>query len=362
LLADQTTLHAKRGYIIGIASGTMSLTFPMISNTTITAEADKTIDVTYYGSGTAVAEVHKGWNLIGQPFLSKFNAGSSLATNLPYFVFSDGAMSMTYTAKLPSEIASLNPFVSFFVQAGATLETNKASFATNGRQLARSLVEPELSDRVRIYFNSASGSDNTNLLMDNSQTTAYQIGQDLEKWIGTGTAKPQIYTTLGGVNYAYNGLPITSVNNLSLGIYTQTAGITTIQADASLAPSLSKLLLTDNGTSPATVTDLLVSNYTFTAAAGTNNTRFAISAQRITTDNNLIGNEMGEIGISMVNGKLLMANILPSTSVRIYDALGRMVANKTANNNMMEIKLNARGIYTVQLQSGTSILTRKVIL
>ncbi|MEI7502083.1 MAG: MBG domain-containing protein [Paludibacter sp.] len=362
LLADQTTLHAKRGYIIGIASGTMSLTFPMISNTTIAAEADKTIDVTYYGSANAgVAESHKGWNLIGQPFLSKFNAGSSLATNLPYFVFSDGGDVKTYTAKLPSEISNLNPFVSYFVQVDATIAADKASFATNGRQLARSLVETELSDRVRIYFNTTTGSDNTNLLMDNNQTTAYQIGQDLEKWIGTGTAKPQIYTTLGGLNYAYNGLPMSSVVNLPLGVYTQTAGTTTIQADASLAPSLSKLLLTDNGTSPATVTDLLVSNYTFTAAAGTNNTRFAITAQRVTTDNNVIGNEKGDICISIVNGGLVLANVANNASVRVFDALGRMVVSKTATSNMMEIKLNARGIYTVQLQSGSSISTRKVI-
>jgi hypothetical protein len=50
-----------------------------------------------------------------------------------------------------------------------------------------------------------------------------------------------------------------------------------------------------------------------------------------------------------------------NTSVRISDALGRMVVSKDATSNMMEIKLNARGIYTVQLQNGTSISTRKVI-
>ncbi|MEI8087058.1 MAG: T9SS type A sorting domain-containing protein, partial [Paludibacter sp.] len=152
-----------------------------------------------------------------------------------------------------------------------------------------------------------------------------------------------------------------SVNNLPVGIYTQTAGSTTISVDATKASSLSKLLLTDNGTSPATVTDLLVSNYTFTAAAGTSNTRFAITAQRIATDNNLIGIENSEVGISIVNGGLVLANVANNASVRVFDALGRMVVSKTATSNMMEIKLNARGIYTVQLQSGSSISTRKVI-
>jgi len=136
--------------------------------------------------------------------------------------------------------------------------------------------------------------------------------------------------------------------------------------DATKASGLSKLLLTDNGVSPATVTDLLSSNYTFTADSGTNNTRFSITAQRIVTDNNLIGNELGETGISMVTpivigGGLVLTNLSPSTTVRVYDTIGRMVTSKTSTNNTMEIKLNARGIYTVQLQNGTSISTRKVI-
>ena len=361
LLADQTILHAKRGYIIGIASGTPTLTFPMISNTTIAAEVDKTIDVTYYGSGTGVAEVHKGWNLIGQPFLSKYNAGGVGTTNIPYMIFSDGGSVRTYTSKLPNDVTNLNPFVSFFVQVDATIASNKASFATSGRQLARSLVEPELSDRVKIYFNTATGSDNTNLLMDNSQTTAYQIGQDLEKWIGTGTPKPQIYTSLGGVNYDYNGLPMTSVVNLPLGIYTQTAGSTTIHADAALAPSLSKLLLIDNSTNPATVTDLLMSDYTFTAAAGTNNSRFAITAQRVATDNNQIDKNVDAPKLSIINYQLSIENLVGKASVRVFDALGRMVANKTTSDNSLEINLSAKGMYTVQIEAGGKSWIKKIV-
>ncbi|MEI8204257.1 MAG: T9SS type A sorting domain-containing protein, partial [Bacteroidota bacterium] len=183
---------------------------------------------------------------------------------------------------------------------------------------------------------------------------------DMEKWIGTGTDKPQLYSTLGNVNYAFNALPLNSVNNLPLGFYTQTAGSTTISVDATKASSLSKLLLTDNGVNPATVTDLLTSNYTFTAAAGTNNTRFAITAQRIATTN-VIDAEVDAPKLSIINYQLLIESLSPNSTVRVYDALGRMVVSKNATSNVMEIKLNARGIYTVQLQNGTNISTRKVI-
>ncbi|MEI7502950.1 MAG: T9SS type A sorting domain-containing protein, partial [Paludibacter sp.] len=149
--------------------------------------------------------------------------------------------------------------------------------------------------------------------------------------------------------------------NLPLAIYTKTTGSSTISVDASKAKSLSKLLLTDNGTSPATVTDLLLSNYTFTAAAGTNNSRFAITAQRISTYNLVNNTDVDAPKLSIVNCQLSIDNLSPNSTVRVYDALGRMVISKTANSNVMEIKLNARGIYTVQLQNGTTISTRKVI-
>jgi hypothetical protein len=197
--------------------------------------------------------------------------------------------------------------------------------------------------------------------MDNAQSTAYEIGQDLEKMIGTGTTKPQIYSMLGGINYAYNALPMSSVTNLPIGIYTKTTGSTTISVDASLAPSLSKLILRDNAVSPVTETNLLTSNYSFTAVAGTDNTRFSITAQRITTDINEIGNELGEAQLIISNSKLIINNLSASTTVRVFDALGRMMICKNANNSSMEIKLSVQGIYTVQLQKGTTLTTRKVI-
>ena len=109
----------------------------------------------------------------------------------------------------------------------------------------------------------------------------------------------------------------------------------------------------------------MANNYTFTAAAGTNATRFSISAQRITTQNDLIANEIGESQLIItpiaIGAKLIINNLSDIATVRVYDALGRMVANKTANGNSLEIKLNVSGIYSVQLQSGTKVSTRKII-
>jgi len=375
------TLTANKGYIIGLAdalTGDHVLSFTLENTVVTTAESastDKTIPVVTYGEGfvdnkntlgNIVGENHKGWNLVGSPYLSKYD-GSGVEAN--YLTFHNGT---TYVQKGKNTLDGsslsnrfINPFEAFFVQASTAGTGTELTFTTGGRQLAKSAVSVDLSDRVQLNFASATGVDNTNLIMDNNQSSAYQINQDLEKWITTDTSAPQVYTVLGGINYAFNALPMSSVSNLPVGIYTKTAGSTTISAIAKQAPSLSKLLLTDNGVSPATITDLLVSNYTFTATAGTNNSRFAITTQRITTDNNVIGNENGEAQISItpiaIGAKLIINNLANNTTVRVYDALGRMMINKNAIGNTLEIKLNARGVYTVHFQSGTIISTRKVI-
>jgi hypothetical protein len=355
---EGSELIANQGYIFGLSNtqDETTLSFPLkISGGVLTAETSNRNIFVAENPGTL--SNNSGWNLIGQPFLSKFIANKAVG-DYDIYVYNG----VNYSQFTKDNIPAIIPFSAYFIQASTILAGTGISFvSSNGRQLSPSVAANELLDEVQLDFVSSTGSDYALLRMDNSMTTGYEIGRDLEKWIGTGTPKPQIYTSLGGLNYAFNALPMSSVVNLPVGIYTQTAGSTIIHAAAAKAPSLSKLLLTDHATNPETVTDLLVSDYSFFAAAGTNNSRFTISAQRITTDNNLIGSEFGETQMIINNSKLIINNLAGNTSVRIFDALGRMVVRKTDNSNSMEIKLNSRGIYTVQLQSGTTISTRKVI-
>jgi len=322
----------------------------------LNAETDKTITV---AENTGALANNRGWNLIGQPFLSKYIASEAVG-EFDIYVY-DGVAD-NYTPWTKATAPTINPFSAYFIQASNTLAGTGISFAaaTGGRTLAPSVAANELKEEVQLNFKSATGSDYALLRMDNAFTTSYEIGSDFEKWIGTGTSKPQIYTSLNGINYAFNGLPMSSVDNLPVGIYTKTAGTTTISANGSKASSLSQLLLTDKSTSPATVTDLLVSNYTFIAAAGTNNSRFAITAHRVPTANvNVAG--AGDIKLSIANSQLLLTDLTVNSTIRVFDALGRMVASKIATSNALEISLKAKGIYTVQLQKGTSISTQKVI-
>ena len=364
-----TKLNKYQGYIIGLASGSSEITFTLDKSFLSTEAANRTVPVAANNAGE-ISPTNHGWNLIGQPYLSQYIAKDGLnvantsgATAYNIYV-SDGTS--TYTPYTQTTVPNINPMSAYFIQASSGLAGSGIIFGLGGRrQSAMGMIKTDLSDEVKINFTSNTGTDYTLLIMDNNHSTVYEIGYDLEKWIGTGTVKPQVYTLLGGINYAFNALPMSSVNDLPVGIYTQTAGITTISVDATKVQNLSKLFLTDNSTSPVSVTDLLTSNYSFTAAAGTNNTRFTITAQRNTTDNNVIGSELGENHLIItplaIGIKLTVSNLADNSTVRVFDALGRMVISKNATSNTLEIKLNTKGIYTVQLQNGTTITTRKVI-
>ena len=371
-----STLLANKGYIIALESfkGTQDISFPLnktlvqaaesaartISNSVIKAHGD---GVTTNLLGQAVGGNHKGWNLVGQPFLSKFSganaSGGIVGSYLKYISVPVGVNGATYTQSVKSAYTNIEPFSAYFIQVDAGIAGTGISFATGGRHLVPSDAEVDLSDRVQLNFTTATGTDNTNLVMDNNQTTGYEMNRDLEKMIGTGTAQPQVYTQLGGINYAYNALPASSVNNLPIGFYTKMVTSTTISASAT-APSLSGLLLKDNVT--GTVTDLLATSYTFIpAAAGTNTTRFAITAQRVPTDN-VVATENDGPQILINNSKLIINNLRGVTTIRVYDAIGQMLVNKSTGNGSIEIKVAVSGIYMVQMQCGEKSWTKKMVL
>lgn len=354
------TLTAYKGYIFGLKTGNTPyvVSFPL-TNAIVASEGARSIPVVAHGSALSIAESHKGWNLVGQPYLSKYNGTGS---NLNYMVLFEGGS--YYSTYANTDVTSLDPFTAYFVQAGTSLAGTGVTFAldngagTNYRLLAPSSVGMNASNRVKINFTTPTGTDNANLILADSQNAVYQIGEDMEKWVTTGTDKPQIYTLLDGIKYAYNALPVADVQNLPLAIYTNTTGNSTISADGSMASGLSQLLLSDNFT--GTTTDLLTSDYNFTASAGSNTTRFSISARGVATNSAISKPCADDPILSIVDGKLKLTNFKAETVVRVYDAMGHLVAQRLCNS-ITEIALPKAGVYAVQLNCGTQNWIRKVV-
>ena len=347
-------LIANKGYIIAIdGTGTMDVAFTL-PKSIIESETQKSIPVVAYGLSANVGANNKGWNLVGQPYLSKYAGGSA---DVNYMLFPTASNNgQTYDVAYKSDGGRIiDPFVSYFVQAG---NNNDIPFDIAGRQSAPSSVKMNEYDRAIITLTTATGTDNTNLIMDDAQSTDYQIGQDMEKWIGTGSAKPQIYTQLGSINYAFNALPASSVVNLPLGVYSKTNGTSTIGINATMSPGINNIYLIDKVA--GVTTDLKASTYSFTAAAGTTTSRFAITVNRVPTEN-VVETETGGPQILINNYKLIINNLSGNTVVRVYDAIGRMLVSKSTGDASIEISVVARGIYTIQLQSGIKSWIKKVV-
>jgi len=355
-----TTDHlvAYKGYIMGLRTGmgTVDVAFTLDKDIVNQVEGQKSVPVTAWGKLSSVASNHKGWNLIGQPYLSKFS-GTNAAVE--YMLFpSNGGQTYDVIPKISGRV--VDPFTAYFVQADATLEGTGIPFDVAGRQAAPSAVASDITDRVDLNFNTVAGSDKTGLVIDSDKNPAYIIGEDMEKWLGTG--KPQVYTLLGNVKYAYNGLPMSSVVDLPLGVYTPTVGPAIISADATGAPGLSQLLLTDKTT--GVTTDLLLNAYNYVSTAGTTNTRFVLNAKRVATDTKIeteVGGPQIIITPIAIGAKLIINNLSGRNVVRVFDAVGRMLVSDTAYDSTFEIAIAVEGVYTIQIQNGLNSWTKKVV-
>ena len=331
------TLEAKKGYAFGLKTGIGNKTLSFVLDKTIAeCETDATVPAIFYDG--SLGNNHKGWNLIGQPYLSKFS-GSQVGIN--YITTWNGN---SYVGRANSLVDNLNPFEAFFVQVG---NTAPISFSLSGRQAVRSIVHQDLKESVQLNISNASGVDFSTLVFDNELSSEYEIGHDLEKWVTTTIAKPQIYSVLNDIKYAYNALPISSASNLPVGYFSKTGGASTISASNVNVAGLSKLLLLDNKT--GVTTDLLTESYNFNADAGTNNSRFSIIPQRISTATEEHSADRKPI-VSVVGSKVIISNLSTNAVIRIYDATGKQLLLTKANEtNRFETELRVAGIYILRV-------------
>lgn len=119
------------------------------------------------------------------------------------------------------------------------------------------------------------------------------------------------------------------------------------------------------GTASATTNSLYAYHYrksTFNPLTETDNLEpeYRTRAEIAFTTNasNTIGNVPSLI---LKNSALKIQNIDTNAIVLIYDAMGRMIANKTAKNSSLEIKLPAVGMYTVRIETGAKNWTKKIV-
>ena len=350
-------LKAGVGYTIsaelqsGFGNAYSIIRMPMQAGLTAEAtEVAKTVAVVAYANnqGATVTDNHKGWNFVGNPYMTSISGSSAggasdaklvvgcLVPNTNVIPWDGSYMwrndSYRYVT-IPSDDGSenwqskwtdvtLKPFKNFFIQVATSGDLSFA-LASRANAPARYMQAQDHEVEFEVLLSSAMSHDHTGLLLADKYTPAYEINADLEKMENP----MSVYTLSSGYKLAYNALsPNDAKQPIPVGYIADNAGIYTFELDEnSNVEEVEHVWLTDYELNR--VTDLMDATYEFTTVAGRNETRFALAIElkaeeTIPTNiNELVMDRNAEGAVKFIyNDKMYILN-----KGIIYDATGKRV-------------------------------------
>lgn len=301
------------------------------------------ISVTAYGTDKpALDDTHKGWNMLGVPYLSYFGTqnwdGESSGIAGGKVVIQDGKIVLddktvryvsvpTYDfseyIQTPLSSTSLRPGWSFFVQIG---KGGTLTFATTDREASSPLLAPAQSNseqELTLLLSHGTKSDHTGLILSDAYTTDYEIGADLEKMFGEGFTL-SVYTLIGNTRLAYNALSREAAKQLiPVGFRAPEDGEYTFSLpEDSPTEGIERIDLIDYET--GTLTNLLSAPYTFSTTRTESESRFAITitySKETPTDTEA---PFGK-GNKRIEKVLIQQQLYIIIDGKIYDATGKKV-------------------------------------
>ena len=222
----------------------------------------------------------KGWNFIANPYMCTYQGAITHSedakynikfVNIPDVDFKEFDQVTTATAKL-------KPGSGFLIQ---TEETGTLTFGTTNRKASMpsyfAEVPQVLDQQAYILLNGNGAVDQMGLFISDIYTAEYEINADLEKLLSDGNTL-RTYMRYGDLNMAYvainaelaqEWIPVTvrvpASNQYTFSLH-----------EASVVGEMEGIYLIDYESN--TITNLIENNYSFVAAGGTVEGRFAINA------------------------------------------------------------------------------------
>ena len=377
--AAGTKLQPGKGYILTAVSipayGGGVIRFPMknVSNAwttngeqaTVSDKTKNVLTVTAH-EGTATTggganNRHKGWNMLGVPFMSCYTSGTDMYTGEGSADLMTGRMELSgdpadpyawesgeavyvsvpthdFSEYIQTDIttAKLVPGWSFFVQVGTT--GNLTFLTTEQRENSDMPIyaprrEAEKSPVVKtgIVLSDGEKSDKTTLLISDRYSSEYEIGADLEKMFGNAFTL-STYSITNGTNLAFNALSTYEAQQaIPVGVRIPADGQYTFSLNPRYADAnIARLDLIDY--EAGEVTNLMTDSYTFTMTQGENTARFALNVtmrQETPTDIETVSGEGLEVSGArkmIINDKLYILR-----EGVMYDATGKKVGEVIRN-------------------------------
>lgn len=219
---------------------------------------------------------HKGWNLVGNPWMTYYNIHKM---NFTAPITCWDSYNGSYIAySIFDDDYAIKPLEAFFVQCPSD-EMTTIEFPIDGRQLT-SVIESQNAARIAtpserklidVVLGNDEMSDKTRFVMNPQASMDYEVSCDASKFMSMDANVPQIWTIENGVQMAINERPMGD-GTVLIGFKVAKSGEYTISAPRN---GFKNIVLVDNET--GIETDLSNSEgYTFTADAGTNESRFVL--------------------------------------------------------------------------------------
>ena len=300
------------------------------------------------------------WNIIGVPAyanIDKFGnpmiaqqiegAAHGLTVGFVY-VYQPATYSYYVAACQDTTFRSMQAYM---VQFGGTINWQEKSVTGEvvpSQRMMRAATPDEEADRhtLRLVLQNAAAQqvDHTYIrTQETNVTAAFDLNYDLTKQFSSGA---NVYSLVGEnrITLAANVLPMTDAQQgVSIGVTLPTDGVYTL----ALPDGTDGLNVVLYDRTLGTYTDLSLAGYTFEAAAGTLDTRFEliVKSPSVTTQ---MTDATAPYVVYVDNGIVRLEGVETGTTVRLFDAVGRLVWARLADGNL-EIPAMAAGTYLLQI-------------
>ena len=408
-----TTIKAGEGFILAINGNinnpkhTYELRFPMAKDVLVAEGTDKTVDVHAWGVENDIRPNHKGWNLVGNPYLAYYQRDNinsfkglrlgelvgpdpqtgywTQTGNVPYVVVPIGAGYKAYEQLLASG-TDLLPFTAYFVQVGNDGTHNskqdlKVSFDHTKLQLSATPMPASIVHRAPsevneteepvivgvALTNSLGESDKTSLVIADRFSNEYEMQADFFKWFGDYYkyyTKPVLYTIGADQGKrAFNALnEQLATQPIPMGLFAAKAGDYTFALNRrSDLSKVEEVWLHDANTN--TYTNLMQNDYNFYTTKTDGGGRFTISvklAPKVATGMENVNAD--KVWATTQNQQIIVNGLENNTQLWMYDAAGKLLYTEVTSNYQHRYSVPQVGTYFIALQKGTTKQTIKVVV
>lgn len=370
-VSSSANLSPGKGYIMTAVpvKGEAIIRVPLVYNNAWTADGEKgtanyddadhtknVIAVTAHTGSAATAHTrHKGWNMLGVPFMACYGAGSDMYGGVGDAALINGELVVNTSASENMEYQSTTiPYVSvpshdfaeyvqtditetkllpgwsFFVQVNTSGNltfkvSNQRPNDDNPIYAPKRTMDDEVV-RTGIILSDGEASDKTTILIsDQYSGSEYEVGADLEKMFGSGYTLAT-YSLSGETRLAYNAMSKTDAQQvIPIGYRAPADGEYTFSLNPRYADApFERVDLIDYLTGE--LTNLMTSSYTFSTERTQNDSRFALNVvleKKTATDiDDVTGDNRQSNGVEkvIINDKLYIIR-----GGQIYDATGKRV-------------------------------------